>query len=328
MSGTPFENANLVVLPYCSGDAWMGDTTKQLTLDNGTTITVPHRGRRIARAAVKELIGDKENQEILFGGSSAGSRGSMVLIDMLHEVVPSSTTIRGVLDSGVYQDLEPKYPGIMALHEESRRAFQRYTPPVSQSCASAYSGDEQWKCIFGAYALPLLETPSQVPFYLYDSYQIMVNFGYKNPNQWDQENIQWVDTPFRHSMQESAKQIAKKHVVFAAACFEHVMMDDYKWQNVTVNGISAQDHLIQWYFHDSTHSVFDTCKGFNCCGGEQQPDDGGEKQGEDGGEQQGEDGGEQQGEDVSLGVMRVQRSPVASYMSVALGLLLTLHRFV
>ena len=40
------------------------------------------RGRRMALEAVRVLVGsDKENQLVLFGGTSAGGRGSMVTID-------------------------------------------------------------------------------------------------------------------------------------------------------------------------------------------------------------------------------------------------------
>ena len=42
------------------------------------------RGRRMAQEAVKILVGhEKENQLVLFGGTSAGGRGSMVTIDAL-----------------------------------------------------------------------------------------------------------------------------------------------------------------------------------------------------------------------------------------------------
>ena len=35
---------------------------------------------------MERRVGELENQEILFGGTSAGGRGSMVLVDFLPEV--------------------------------------------------------------------------------------------------------------------------------------------------------------------------------------------------------------------------------------------------
>ena len=76
--GTIFADANLVYLPYCSSDAHMTDTVKDVPGYG----TFQMRGRKMALAAVKLLVGSqKENQLILFGGTSAGGRGSMVTID-------------------------------------------------------------------------------------------------------------------------------------------------------------------------------------------------------------------------------------------------------
>ena len=38
------------------------------------------------RKAVEQLVGEREDQVVLFGGTSAGGRGSMVLVDFLPEV--------------------------------------------------------------------------------------------------------------------------------------------------------------------------------------------------------------------------------------------------
>ena len=76
--GTIFADANLVYLPYCSSDAHMTDTVKDVPGYG----TFQMRGRKMALEAVKVLVGSqKENQLILFGGTSAGGRGSMVTID-------------------------------------------------------------------------------------------------------------------------------------------------------------------------------------------------------------------------------------------------------
>ena len=76
--GTIFADANLVYLPYCSSDAHMTDTEREVPGYGRFQM----RGRRMAHEAVKILVGSqKENQLILFGGTSAGGRGSMVTID-------------------------------------------------------------------------------------------------------------------------------------------------------------------------------------------------------------------------------------------------------
>ena len=118
---------------YCSSDAHMGDmemTTgkfgvQQVRGGEGALIVIiclsQYRGRRMARQAVSSLVGkDRKGQligkifqnvsnqnisgqEIIFGGTSAGGRGSMVLVDHLHELLDDTTMIYGLHDSGAYQ---------------------------------------------------------------------------------------------------------------------------------------------------------------------------------------------------------------------------------
>ena len=77
---TTLANANLVYLPYCSSDAHMADTERNLPGYGNFQM----RGRRMSHEAVKILVGpEKQNQLVLFGGLSAGGRGSMVTIDAL-----------------------------------------------------------------------------------------------------------------------------------------------------------------------------------------------------------------------------------------------------
>ena len=84
------DDFNVVYIQYCSSDAHMADTSRNLF-----GLQVPFRGRRIAQAILTSLIGDKENQVIAFGGCSAGARGSMVTIDLIKEYLPRSTEIMG-----------------------------------------------------------------------------------------------------------------------------------------------------------------------------------------------------------------------------------------
>ena len=44
-----------------------------------------------------------------------------------------------------------------------------------------------WKCLCGEFALPLVETPSVVVAYLYDSYQLGEDLGVPDPRHWSQD---------------------------------------------------------------------------------------------------------------------------------------------
>ena len=51
-------------------------------------------------------------------------------------------------------------------------AYDYYNQPeINEECSKAYPND-MWKCLCGEYMLPLVETPSQVHIFQYDSYQL------------------------------------------------------------------------------------------------------------------------------------------------------------
>ena len=88
----------------------------------------------MARQAVSSLVGQDRkgdqagkffqnvsnknisDQKIIFGGTSAGGRGSMVLVDHLHELLDDSTMIYGLHDSGAYQGPPSYYQSYYHYH--------------------------------------------------------------------------------------------------------------------------------------------------------------------------------------------------------------------
>ena len=52
-------------------------------IQNTKVMIIQYRGRRLVREAVSRLVGNKPVQNIVFGGTSAGGRGSMVTPTLL-----------------------------------------------------------------------------------------------------------------------------------------------------------------------------------------------------------------------------------------------------
>jgi len=261
MSETPWEHANLVYVPYCSSDAHMGDTE----VDIPNFGVQQFRGRRLAREAVSQLVGMKENQRIIFGGTSAGGRGSMVLVDFIHELVHKSSAVYGLHDSGAYQDIAPFDPGYYPFGKQCHNAYQMYTPPISVECNAIYGEDSLYKCVCGEYMLPNVMTPSQVIIHQYDSYQLSQNIGHA-PKDWTYDECMYAEDPYRLGMRITVDAIEQnvKHVVFAPACYLHGLMTQKVFQNIKVDGISAQDQLISWLEDGERRRAVSYCEGVNC----------------------------------------------------------------
>lgn len=84
-------NANVVYVPYCSSDGWMGD--KKFG-------DFEMRGAAIALAvvdALKPVVGG--GGKVVFGGGSAGGRGAAVLLDAVAERLEGVAEVVGFLDS-------------------------------------------------------------------------------------------------------------------------------------------------------------------------------------------------------------------------------------
>ena len=220
----------MVYVPYCSSDAHMGDTEEEIPLFGLSQF----RGRRLAREAVRRLVGMKENQEIIFGGTSAGGRGSMVLVDFIHELVHESTIIYGLHDSGAYQDIDPLIAGYYPFIDQCHDAFEMYSPPISEACLDAYYPDV-YKCVCGQFMLPRVMTPSQVVIHQYDSYQLENNIGHQ-PKFWTKDMCLYAENPFRTGMMTTTEEIweHEDHVVFAPACYSHGILMGKKFDNIQV----------------------------------------------------------------------------------------------
>ena len=110
----------------------------------------------MAFETVTSLIGNKANQTVIFGGLSAGGRGSMVTIDALKKLLPESTILYGLHDSGNYVNLNPLTSYYDPFMVQCERAYSLYNEPeVNLKCQEMYPNDT-WKCLCGQYMLPLV----------------------------------------------------------------------------------------------------------------------------------------------------------------------------
>ena len=149
----------------------------------------------------------------------------MVLVDLLPPLLHPTSTLLGLHDSGAYQDIPPRVD-YTPFGEQCRLAYQLYQPTLSPRCAAAYPA-EPWRCVCGEFALPLLETPSQVILHQYDSYQLSQNLG-REPAAWSHQDCLFSESPFRTGMAATAAAVAAEtaveHVVFAPACYRHGLL--------------------------------------------------------------------------------------------------------
>ena len=266
--GTALARANSIFLPFCSSDAHLSNTTREVVFDDaGLDVrTIEFRGKHLAFTTILELVGDLEDQTVIFGGFSAGGRGSMVTIDQLRSLLPASTKLYGTHDSPAYLDIEPLHPERTGFGEQCRLFYYYLQPEISETCQELYpSEDDRWKCVTGEFVLPIVDTPGQTVPYLYDSYQVGSNIG-SEPEDWSASDCQFADDPFRKRMTALAEKIrdSDSQVVFAPACYRHGDQSTSVFQSIKVDGVSAEDQLLKFIFDDVRESHISVCDGVNC----------------------------------------------------------------
>merc|ERR1711973_128332 len=265
------ENANVIYIPYCSRDAHMADTEVEISGYG----TVPLHGRRMAFETVTSLLGDRTNQTVIFGGCSAGGRGSMVTIDALRSLLHPSNNLIGLHDSGDYVEIDPLNKKLDPFMDQCLKAYQFYNyPDVNDQCSSAYP-DEKWKCLCGQYMLPLVDVPSQVIVHQFDSFQLGNDIGH-SPKFWSRDDCHYANDEFRPRINNSVHEISKvsggKHAIFSPACYHHCLVESSVWEDIqiptgdgtTVTGWSQMRDFLNEYSSNKGLSAVSNCFGVNC----------------------------------------------------------------
>ena len=251
---TPFAGAHKVYVPYCSSDAWVGDTE---------AFGLQFRGQAIVGAVLKAMVqqlrmGASGADRLLFGGCSAGARGAMFSLDyvggMLSEAgaAPGAISVRGLLDSPLWIDVAPlaKSPLSLQCQTQAALGFLNATNRLGSRCAAAYQGPEAWRCLFGQYRLPMLETPYGLNADQFDTFQLEYNLGGTMPpryaNQYAYADSFGAATLAVVSSLPAAGQVDSG--VFSPACFHHCVTLTEGFWGIQAEGITFSDAVRWWFF--------------------------------------------------------------------------------
>lgn len=159
---SPFHSVNKIYVPYCSSDAWVGDTTA-----GGLTFA----GQRIVAAVLRALatvhgLGQTPGQRLLFGGCSAGARGAMFHLDAVAAAAPPGVTVQGLLDSPLWINVPPYSASTVSLAAQCQAALPLFAAQgvLNAACvaalpAAAGGPSAPYLCLMGQYLLPFLVTP-------------------------------------------------------------------------------------------------------------------------------------------------------------------------
>jgi hypothetical protein len=236
------------------------------------------RGARIARAVVKDLQakGLRPGSTLIWSGGSAGGRGAMVLLD---EIASSlrGVNVLGYLDSNYYVDIasySSEFPGFQPQHTDVLLNFNA-SSVISSACADANPGN-QWRCLFGQFRMPFLQTPYLMVAAQFDGWQLShLVKGYdgiaKEP-EFSPEETMYVETfgAQTKALSKTLPSAMGTGLIYSAACYNHHISEksDF-WEVTTSNGQSQKDAL-EKLMREGKHAqgwMIDECVGYGCGSG-------------------------------------------------------------
>ena len=274
---SPWAGANLVYIGYCTSDGWSGDAGPETNafgwafrgqrmieatfaaLTKGvnvtTTTTVHYANHTHADVTSSAVYALGASDHVLFSGCSAGARGAMFNVDYVQPMLPpGAPPVLGFFDSPLWVDIQPAQADIMPLENETAAVLvlANATGRLGDACAAAYPGDEAWRCLYGQFRLPFVQTPYLLSASQFDKYQLSYNEGglppYYGANLSYADRFQSavrsvvLDLPVRGSQPRSA--------VYSSACFKHCT-SSLAWGafwGVRVANVSLMKYLGDWYF--------------------------------------------------------------------------------
>lgn len=252
-------NANHVLVPYCSSDAWSGNVSRA---ESGGKFSF--MGYRIIDEVVQELLlqGLVDAKQLLMAGSSVGGIGVIMNIDRVAEMMAtagSSCKVRGISDSGWYLE---KKPDLIKCKNNAKncntpsqaisKGMSYWHGVVPSACANEFE-NEPWRCYFGHNVYRTLKSPLFIFQWLYDPTQIMVD----NPAA---SSLNGVASFGRHLLSkimtlalDMKKSITKNRIsaVFLPACLAHSTLTNSDWLSIKVKGYNLDRAINCWIIKDS-----------------------------------------------------------------------------
>jgi hypothetical protein len=260
---TPFAGAHKIFVPYCSSDAWVGDTD---------AAGLAFRGQAIVAAVLQSLVTQQNmggTDRLLFGGCSAGARGAMFTLDsvaaLLARAGAPQVQVQGLLDSPLWIDVAPLATAPLSLQCQTQAAvgFLNATARLGEDCLAAYpAAAEHWRCLFGEYRMQFLRTPYGLNANQYDSFQLEYALGGSMPPIYPNQLV-YADS-FGEAMRGVVSTLPAAGQadsgVFSGACFQHCVTLTEDFWGLQSEGVSFSDAVRWWYFPG-------TCPAEDCPGG-------------------------------------------------------------
>jgi hypothetical protein len=231
------------------------------------TFNFAFRGQRIIAATLADLAAQRGLDgaaQVLFGGCSAGARGALFNLDYMQALLPPGAGLKGLIDSALWIDVTPPDAAEVSLQTQTQNVYNLVSPQarIPDACAAQYAGEE-WKCLYGQYRLPFVQTPYIINAAQFDSFQMLYDLGGSAPTSRSQ--VAFADSFQAATVQALQAAVRSGNAVFSSTCLVHCLTADTEdFTTYNANGVSIASALNSWYFAGQTPVDISSCQGYPC----------------------------------------------------------------
>ena len=174
--------------------------------------------------------------------------------------------VQGLLDAAALVDIDPANGGwswssqLTPLQTLIGEVTALVNPQLPASCTSQFQGQE-WKCAFGQYRLPMVQTRAFINAPQYDSFEI--DYDTDNYAPLTTQQLNFVNS-FQSAILNLISSIPSSMSVYSSTCFVHCLSGQATFYDFTVDGITLASAVSGWYFGGNRVEVVSSCRGWQC----------------------------------------------------------------
>lgn len=207
--------------------------------------------------------------------------GAMHHLDYVASILPNSRVV-GFLDSPMWMNIDPMDPELTSLMDQTHQVVQLANVSLSDNCQETYGEavvmDWEWKCAFGQYAVPLLQTEFLMVASQYDAFQL----GQNGISGVDDDSLTGDEQQYTYGlglrMQALVKSVLPSSSLNANAsvlswsCFNHAISTSSGYNTVATDSGVTQDDALRSVLEQGMPQRWptdwiDSCDGIACGSG-------------------------------------------------------------
>jgi O-palmitoleoyl-L-serine hydrolase len=223
-----------VILRYCDGGSYSGNSSATYQ-DH----TLHFQGSAILDTLLHDLLtvrGMASATNAVISGCSAGGLATYLHADRFASVLPSSTKVAAMPDSGFFLDEQraPEY------HSKMRWCFETFNAAggVNKRCIAAHTATQDtWKCFFAEHVSPYIQTPVFALQSEYDSWQTANVLGSTDAAIINEFGFNITSRLKANLLMQS------KNGAFLDSCHHHCG----KWGDINIDGNTQGQAFATWY---------------------------------------------------------------------------------